>query len=81
VPDTIRRIVSSLKQPAYVIGARWDVLAWNRAAARALTDFARVKEENRNILIFVLTDPSAPAPRPRLGGDCAAHGDAVPHCA
>jgi transcriptional regulator with XRE-family HTH domain len=69
VPDTIRRIVKSLKQPAYVIGARWDVLAWNRAAARALTDFARVKEEDRNILIFVLTDPSAP---PLLGPDWAA---------
>jgi MmyB-like transcription regulator ligand binding domain len=67
VPDTIRRIVSSLKQPAYVIGARWDVLAWNRAATRALTDFARVKEEDRNILIFVLTDPSAPRSSAQTG--------------
>lgn len=59
VPDTIHRIVASLRQPAYVTGARWDVLAWNRAAAREITDFARVKEEDRNILLFVLTDPAA----------------------
>jgi transcriptional regulator with XRE-family HTH domain len=69
VPDTIRRIVASLRQPAYVTGARWDVLAWNRAAARAITDFARIKEEDRNILLFVLTDPAA---RPLFGAEWAA---------
>jgi transcriptional regulator with XRE-family HTH domain len=69
VPDTIRRIVESLKHPAYVTGARWDVLAWNRAATRAITDFERLKEEDRNILLFVLTDPSA---RPLFGPDWGA---------
>jgi hypothetical protein len=59
VPDTIRSIVASLNQPAYVTGARWDVLAWNRVAARAIVDFARIKEEDRNILLFALTDPAA----------------------
>jgi transcriptional regulator with XRE-family HTH domain len=68
VPATIHRIVASLRQPAYVTGARWDVLAWNRAAAREITDFARVKEENRNILLFVLTDPAA---RPLFGAEWA----------
>ena len=61
VPDTVRHIVASLKQPAYVIGARWDVLAWNRAAVRTFTDFARLKEEDRNMLLFVLTHPEARA--------------------
>jgi transcriptional regulator with XRE-family HTH domain len=69
VPDTIRRIVASLGQPAYVTGARWDVLAWNRAATRAITDFARIREEDRNILLFVLT---APAARPLFGAEWAA---------
>jgi transcriptional regulator with XRE-family HTH domain len=68
VPDTIRHIVASLKQPAYVTGARWDVLAWNRAATRTFTDFARVKEEDRNILLFALTDPAA---RPLFGAEWA----------
>jgi transcriptional regulator with XRE-family HTH domain len=69
VPDTIRHIVASLKQPAYVTGARWDVLAWNRAATRTFTDFARVKEEDRNILLFALTDPAA---RSLFGAEWAA---------
>jgi transcriptional regulator with XRE-family HTH domain len=69
VPDTIRRIVASLKQPAYVVGARWDVLAWNRAATRAIADFARMAEEDRNILLFVLTDPAA---RALFGADWSA---------
>jgi transcriptional regulator with XRE-family HTH domain len=69
VPNTIRRIVANLKQPAYVTGARWDVLAWNRTAARTITDFARIKEEDRNILLFVLTDPAA---RPLFGAEWAA---------
>jgi hypothetical protein len=68
VPDTILRIVVSLRLPAYVIGARWDVLAWNRAAARAIIDFSRVKEEDRNILLFALTDPAA---RPLFGAEWA----------
>jgi transcriptional regulator with XRE-family HTH domain len=69
VPDTIRRIVASLRQPAYVTGARWDVLAWNRAATRAITDFARIQEEDRNILLFALTDSAA---RPLFSAEWAA---------
>ncbi|HUN42247.1 MAG TPA: helix-turn-helix transcriptional regulator [Acetobacteraceae bacterium] len=68
VPDAIRRIVTSLKQPAYVSGARWDVLAWNRAATRAIVDFARIKEDDRNILLFALTNPAA---RVLFGADWA----------
>ena len=68
VPDAIRCIVESLTQPAYVTGARWDVLAWNRAAADAFTDFSRIKEEDRNILVFALTDPAA---RPLFGAEWA----------
>ncbi|MDP1752246.1 MAG: helix-turn-helix domain-containing protein, partial [Reyranella sp.] len=33
VPEAIRRLVESLKQPAYVTGRRWDILVWNKAAA------------------------------------------------
>jgi len=59
VPDTIRRMVKSLNQPAYVTGRRWDVLAWNAAAADILTDFGRIADADRNILIYMLTDPDA----------------------
>ena len=59
VPDTIRRLVESLHQPAYVTGRRWDVLAWNAAAADVFTDFGRLAEADRNILVYMLTDPDA----------------------
>jgi len=57
VPDTIRRVVDSLDQPAYITGRRWDVLAWNRAAAEVFA-FDRVAEGDRNILVYVLTNPA-----------------------
>ena len=56
VPDTIRRMVESLNQPAYVTGRRWDILAWN-SAAEDIFAFSRVPPERRNTLICVLTDP------------------------
>jgi transcriptional regulator with XRE-family HTH domain len=59
VPDAIRRLVESLDRPAYITGRRWDVLAWNAAAADIFTDFGRFPEDDRNILIFVLLDPHA----------------------
>ncbi len=58
VPEAFRRLVESLNQPAYVTGRRWDVLAWNAAAAE-IFDFGRLADEDRNILAYVLTDPDA----------------------
>jgi len=59
VPGALRRLVDSLSVPAYITGRRWDLLAWNAAAADAVTDFARVAEPDRNILVYMLTDPDA----------------------
>lgn len=59
VPEAFRRVVESLNQPAYVTGRRWDILAWNDAAAETFTDFGRLPEEERNILDYMLTDPHA----------------------
>ncbi len=59
VPETLRRLVESLNQPAYVTGRRWDILAWNAAAADVFTDFGQIAEADRNILLYVLTDPAA----------------------
>jgi transcriptional regulator with XRE-family HTH domain len=55
VPDAVRRLVESLNQPAYVTGRRWDILAWN-AAADEIFAFSRLAEEDRNILICMLTN-------------------------
>src|SRR4029450_8439626 len=54
VPEAIRRVVESLNQPAYITGRRWDVLAWNKAAEEVFA-FSRLPEEDRNILIIILT--------------------------
>lgn len=56
VPESVRRTVDALDVPAYVTGRRWDVLAWNAAAAEIFA-FDRVPEEDRNTLLFVLTNP------------------------
>src|SRR3984893_10311826 len=67
VPDTLRRTVEGLNQPAYITGRRWDVLAWNKAAEEIFA-FGRVPEEDRNILISVLTNPTT---RRRFGASWA----------
>lgn len=58
-PDVLRRIIASLPEPAYVTGQRWDVLAWNDAAAALFGDFGQLAPEDRNILSWMLTDPAA----------------------
>jgi transcriptional regulator with XRE-family HTH domain len=59
VPPGLRHLLAALEpSPAYVADARWDVLAWNRAEAALVTDFARLPERERNMLWVMLTDPS-----------------------
>src|ERR1700753_2857164 len=57
VPPTIRRLVESLNQPAYISGRRWDILAWN-AAADEVFAFSRLPDADRNSLVSVLTNPA-----------------------
>ena len=57
VPDAICRTVESLNQPAYITGRRWDVLAWNKPAEEIFA-FGHVPDEDRNILVSVLTNPA-----------------------
>ena len=56
VPAPLRRLVDGLPHPSYVTGLRWDVLAWNEAAA-LLANFDALAVEDRNILLYVLVDP------------------------
>ncbi len=61
VPDTLRRLVASLPEPAYLTGRRWDLLAWNDAAVAVFGDFGRLPPGERNILHWMLTVPAARA--------------------
>jgi transcriptional regulator with XRE-family HTH domain len=46
--------------PAYVVGARWDVIGANRAACRLFTDWeGRRAKRERNLLWFYCCDPAA----------------------
>ncbi|MFP3988312.1 helix-turn-helix transcriptional regulator [Streptomyces sp. E11-3] len=45
--------------PAYVIGRRLDVIAWNRMAAALFGDLAAKTPEDRNVARHVFLDPSA----------------------
>lgn len=57
VEETLRHTLASLTiQPAYVMGRRWDVLAWNPAAAAVFGDYGALEGDARNIMHLLFTD-------------------------
>lgn len=51
VPDALIRMLASMAdQPAYVLGRRWDVLAWNAAAIAVFGDFGQLQGDARNLM-------------------------------
>ena len=58
VPPSLRRMIDAMKQPAYVTGRRWDLLAWN-TAAQDIFAFDALAENDRNVLLHVLTKKAA----------------------
>jgi transcriptional regulator with XRE-family HTH domain len=58
VPEPLRRLVENLDQPAYITGRRWDILAWNKPAEEIFA-FSRLRDEDRNSLISMLTNPNS----------------------
>ena len=43
-------------QPAYVLGRRWDILAWNRAAVALFGDYGKLQGDERNIMHLVFAN-------------------------
>ena len=57
VSPLIRRLLDQTDPiPAFVLGRRWDVLAWNRAALAFFFDFEKVPANERNLLWLVFTN-------------------------
>jgi transcriptional regulator with XRE-family HTH domain len=57
VDEPLRRMLASLThQPAYVIGRRWDILAWNSGAAALFGDYGKLEGDERNIMHLVFTN-------------------------
>jgi transcriptional regulator with XRE-family HTH domain len=54
----LRRVLRALAEnvPAYVLGRRWDVLAWNRGACELLVDFAVIPAARRNLVELTFLD-------------------------
>ncbi len=59
VSATLKRLIENLgPNPAYVLGRRWDYLAWNRATCALLGDLASVPRAARNHVWLHFMDPS-----------------------
>ena len=58
ITPRLQRLLDVLTcSPAIVRTATWDVVAWNRAAAAILTDYAALPPGQRNILRMIFCDP------------------------
>jgi transcriptional regulator with XRE-family HTH domain len=55
-PELQRLLDACERFPAYVLGRRMDVLAWNRLAAAVVTDFGSLPPEQRNAAKLVFLD-------------------------
>ncbi len=59
VSPTLRRLIENLgPNPAYILGRRWDYLAWNDAAVALLGDFGKIPRAARNHAWLTFTDPA-----------------------
>ena len=62
VTPRLQRVLDVLEfSPAYVKTSRWDIIAWNRAAAAVLADYAALAVEQRNSLRLVFCNPGVRA--------------------
>lgn len=60
VTPRLQRVLDAMPlSPAIIKTATWDVLAWNRAATKVLTDYAALPREQRNVLRLMFASPHA----------------------
>lgn len=58
VTPRLQRVLDALpNSPAIIKTATWDVIAWNTAATRLLTDYSKLPREQRNVLRLIFTNP------------------------
>jgi transcriptional regulator with XRE-family HTH domain len=59
-PDALVRLIESMEPaPAYVLGPRWEFLAWNRAQSRLYATIDRLEQRDRNLLWVIFAEPDA----------------------
>lgn len=60
VRPAVRNLLDTMDNvPAYVLGRRMDILAWNRLATALLGDFAAVPAPRRNMAWVIFLDPAS----------------------
>jgi transcriptional regulator with XRE-family HTH domain len=69
VPAAIRALLDGLDTPAYVLDAKYDVLAWNRLAVWFISDLSTVPEPERNVLRWAFASSSYAETHGDPGGD------------
>jgi transcriptional regulator with XRE-family HTH domain len=57
VPTNLANLVHGLTTPAYITGARKDMVCWNAAAVDLFRDFGDLPDEERNTLYQMFTEP------------------------
>lgn len=61
-PDALVRLIAAMEPaPSYVLGPRWEFLAWNRSQARLYPGIESLEGIERNLLWAVFAEPSARA--------------------
>lgn len=61
-PDALVRLIAALEPaPAYVLGPRWELLAWNRAQSRLYPMIDHLAPDDRNLLWVIFAEPTARA--------------------
>jgi transcriptional regulator with XRE-family HTH domain len=59
ISPSLRRLIENLgPNPAYILGRRWDYLAWNDAAEALLGDLGSIPRALRNHAWLTFTDPA-----------------------
>ncbi len=59
VAPTLRRLIENLgANPAYILGRRWDYLAWNQAATTLFGDLDAIPRAKRNHVWLTFMDPA-----------------------
>lgn len=59
VPPGIRRLLAQMADvPAYVVDARYEILAWNALASALMGDLESVPPDGRNVVRWVFTSPA-----------------------
>ncbi|MFJ8358410.1 hypothetical protein [Streptomyces sp. NPDC093984] len=59
VQPQLRRMLDDMAHtPAFVIGPRTEIVAWNAMGAALITDFAEIPEKERYYIRLLVTDPA-----------------------